>query len=89
MNSKFVKLDYDTSKERRCSVHGVMIIEGNFYKCTGKSRHGKITTVYRCILCSRGNRAEQYAKDPEASAKGVKRWRKKNPEKVRSSQSIM
>jgi hypothetical protein len=63
-----------------------MPIEGNFYECKQKSRHGKVTTAYRCVLCSGRNRATQYAKDPKKSAKSVKKWRKKNPERAQQIQ---
>jgi hypothetical protein len=82
MNSKFVKLDYDTSKERQCSRHGVQPISA-YYKCAGKSRHGKAIDVYRCILCTGERRAARHAANPGESRKSVKKWRKKNPDKLR------
>jgi hypothetical protein len=82
MNSKFVKLDYDTSKERQCSKHGIQPLKA-YYKCASKSRHGKATVVYRCILCTGERRAARHAADPGESRRSVRKWRKKNPEKLR------
>jgi hypothetical protein len=84
MGSKFFKAEYDTTTHRKCKVHGVMPIEGNFYACKGKSRHGKETVVYRCVLCQRATRKARYQADPQASHDSVFAWKLANPEATKA-----
>lgn len=84
MGSKFFKADYDTATHRKCLIHGVMLIEGNFYPCKGKSRHGKAIIIYKCRICQRARRTARYHTDPQKSHDEVFAWRLNNPEAIKA-----
>lgn len=74
--------DYNLETHRKCNKHGIMP-KSEFYVCTQKNRHGKVVTVYRCILCSKKERASQYAKAHASGNKPDRSWVAKNPERVK------
>ena|SRR5271157_4805879 len=80
MTSKFFKANYNTDTHRKCKIHGVLPIEGNFYALQGKNRHGKEITVYRCALCRRAYRTKRYHQDPEKDHANVSAWRHAHPQ---------
>ncbi len=75
-------VDYDTSKVRKCGVHGLLPIE-EFKEAYAQLKSGKRYPVFRCKRCLLDYSKRKYRENPKRHHGYTNAWRRAHPERAR------
>lgn len=75
-------VDYDTSKVRKCGVHGLQPLSA-FSESYAQLKNGKRYPVFKCKECTNAKSKQKYRDNPQKHHALTKAWRRANPDRTR------